>query len=72
MTVAEIPRRRTIAEVLKTYQDRIYSSQWRVPDNIYPQALSDLQTWVEQRFESTDAQIESQYTVTLTATYDWS
>jgi len=71
VTIAEIPRTKPLGEVLQAYQDRIYSNMWRVPDDIYPSALGDLRTWAMERFESLEVEIESRYTVTLTAAHGW-
>lgn len=69
--VAQISQTRSLAETLQTYQHRIYSNLWRVPDNIYPQALSDLQNWAAQQFQSLEVKIESRRSVRLTAAYNW-
>lgn len=71
VTVAEIPRSPTVAAVLQTYQERICSRLWRVPDDIYPQALRDLQTWAEQQFGSLTTPIDLCDVVTLTAARGW-
>lgn len=71
VTVAEVDRSRTVAEILQTYCDRIYSNLWRVPDDIYPQALAGLQEWVQQHFPDRNQTIVSGYEVTLTAAHGW-
>lgn len=70
--VAKIRHSRTPAEALQSYQKRIYSNLWRVPDEIYPRALTDLQTWVQQQFPDPAVELNAEYEVTLTAAYSWS
>jgi ubiquinone/menaquinone biosynthesis C-methylase UbiE len=71
VTIAEIPRTKPLREVLQAYEDRIYSNMWRVPDDIYPSAFVDLQTWAMEQFKSLEVEIESRYSVTLTAASGW-
>jgi hypothetical protein len=53
------------------YRDRIYSNMWRVPDDIYPQALADLESWAEQAFPDLNAPMTSRDYISLTAAYSW-
>ncbi|MBD1914711.1 MULTISPECIES: class I SAM-dependent methyltransferase [Cyanophyceae] len=69
--VAELSRESTVDSLMRVYRDRIYSNMWRVPDNIYPQALADLEDWAVQEFPDPNQPITSQDTITLTAAYHW-
>lgn len=71
VTVAEVSRTRTLAEVLQAYCDRIYSNFWQIPDSIFNVALADLLTWASETYPSQDMQIESSYSLILTAVYHW-
>ncbi|HEY9880494.1 MAG TPA: class I SAM-dependent methyltransferase [Leptolyngbyaceae cyanobacterium] len=71
VTVAEVKHTRTLAEVLQAYCDRIYSSFWQIPDEIFNAALQDLLTWANDTFSSQEIQIESSYSLILTAAYQW-
>jgi hypothetical protein len=53
------------------YRDRIYSNMWRVPDDIYPQALADLESWAEQEFPNMGHELTSRQEISLTAAYGW-
>ncbi|MEB3358316.1 MAG: class I SAM-dependent methyltransferase [Synechococcales bacterium] len=65
--IATETRRRTVADLLQTYRDRIYSSLWRIPDDIFYQALPELEAWVADTFPDPTVEIESSYALTLTA-----
>lgn len=65
--VAEVTRNRTLAEVLQAYCDRIYSSFWQIPDDLFNQALADLKHRVAATFPSLETTVESSYALTLTA-----
>ncbi|HEY9763083.1 MAG TPA: class I SAM-dependent methyltransferase [Trichocoleus sp.] len=71
VVVAEVRHTRTLAEVLQAYCDRIYSSFWQIPDAVFNAALEDLLTWASATFPSQDVQIESSYSLILTAAYHW-
>ncbi|MGF1498332.1 MAG: class I SAM-dependent methyltransferase [Elainellaceae cyanobacterium] len=60
-------RRQTVAERLQTYRDRIYSSLWRIPDDIFHQALPELEAWVTEAFPDPSLEIESSYAISMTA-----
>ena len=69
VVVAELSRESTVGSLMQAYRDRIYSHMWRVPDDIYPQALADLETWAAQAFPDPNVPITSQDNITLTAAY---
>lgn len=71
VVVADLSRESTVGSLMRAYRDRIYSNMWRVPDDIYPQALADLETWVAQEFPNPNQPITSQDNITLTAAYHW-
>lgn len=69
--VAELSRESTVDSLMGSYRDRIYSNMWRVPNDIYPQALADLEDWAAQEFPDPNQPVTSQDTITLTAAYHW-
>ncbi|MBW4462142.1 MAG: class I SAM-dependent methyltransferase [Nodosilinea sp. WJT8-NPBG4] len=69
--VAELSRESTVDSLMRAYRDRVYSNMWRVPNDIYPQALADLEDWVAQEFPDPNQPVTSQDTITLTAAYHW-
>ncbi|MBD2110863.1 MULTISPECIES: class I SAM-dependent methyltransferase [Cyanophyceae] len=69
--VSELSRESTVDSLMRAYRDRIYSNMWRVPNNIYPRALADLEAWTAQEFSDPDVLMTSQDTITLTAAYYW-
>lgn len=71
VVVADLSRESTVDSLMRAYRDRIYSNMWRVPDDIYHQALADLEAWAEQAFPNPDVPVTSQDNITLTAAYDW-
>lgn len=42
----------TVGELLDRYQNKLYSSCWQVPDDIFPGAIQDLRQWCQQRYDS--------------------
>ncbi|MBW4462459.1 MAG: class I SAM-dependent methyltransferase [Nodosilinea sp. WJT8-NPBG4] len=71
VAVADLSRESTVDSLMRAYRDRIYSNMWRVPNDIYPQALADLEDWAAQEFPNTDVPMTSQDNITLTAAYHW-
>jgi ubiquinone/menaquinone biosynthesis C-methylase UbiE len=71
VVVADLSRESTVDSLMRAYRDRIYSNMWRVPDNIYPQALADLEEWVAQEFPDPGVPMTSQDMIKLTAAYGW-
>ena len=71
VVVAELSRESTVDSLMKAYRGRIYSHMWRVPDDIYHQALADLEAWAAGEFPDPSLTITSQDTIDLTAAYHW-
>jgi ubiquinone/menaquinone biosynthesis C-methylase UbiE len=71
VVVAKWSRERTVERILQTYRDRIYSNMWRVPDDIYPRALADLEAWAVEEFPDPNLPMTAQDTITITAAYRW-
>lgn len=71
VAVAELSRESTVDSLMRAYRDRIYSNMWRVPDDIYHQALTDLEDWAAREFSDPNLPLTSQDTITLTAAYHW-
>jgi SAM-dependent methyltransferase len=71
VVVADLSRESTVDSLMGAYRGRIYSHMWRVPDDIYPQALAELEAWVAQEFPDPDMPMTSQDMITLTAAYGW-
>lgn len=53
------------------YRGRLYSNMWRVPDDIYHRALSELETWAAEVFPDPNQAMISQDIISLTAAYHW-
>ncbi len=71
VVIAEQTRESTVDSLMRAYRDRIYSHMWRVPDDVYPQALADLEAWAKQEFSDPDVLMTSQDNISLTAAYHW-
>ncbi|MGG6242841.1 class I SAM-dependent methyltransferase [Nodosilinea sp. AN01ver1] len=71
VVVADLSRESTVDSLMRAYRDRIYSNMWRVPDDIYPRALADLEAWAAQEFPDPNQPIASQDNISLTAAYHW-
>jgi hypothetical protein len=71
VVVADLSRESTVDSLMGAYRDRIYSNMWRVPDDIYPQALADLESWAVGEFSDQNQPMTSQDNITLTAAYHW-
>lgn len=50
VVVADLSRESIVDSLMRAYRDRIYSNMWRVPNDIYPRALADLEAWVAGEF----------------------
>lgn len=71
VVVAELSHESTVDSLMRAYRDRIYSHMWRVPDDIYHQALADLEAWAAGEFSDPNLPIASQDNISLTAAYHW-
>ena len=71
VVVADLSRESTVDSLMGAYRGRIYSHMWRVPDDIYPQALADLETWAAGEFPDPNQAMTSQDVIRLTAAYYW-
>ncbi|NJR66032.1 MAG: hypothetical protein HC772_13075 [Leptolyngbyaceae cyanobacterium CRU_2_3] len=58
---------RTVGQFLKLYEQKAYSLCWKVPDDIYPQAIQDLKEWCQATYQSEDHILlsESQFEITV-------
>lgn len=71
MVVADLFRQSTVDRLMGTYRGRTYSNMWRVPDDIYHLALSELETWAAEVFPDPNQAMISQDIISLTAAYHW-
>jgi SAM-dependent methyltransferase len=71
VVVADLSRESTVDSLMAAYRGRIYSHMWRVPDDIYPQALADLEAWAVEVYPDSSQVVTSQDNITLTAAYGW-
>lgn len=69
--VADLSRESTVDSLMRAYRDRIYSNMWRVPDDIYYQALADLEAWANGEFPDPNVPMTSRDYILLTAAYNW-
>ncbi|MDF5732494.1 MAG: class I SAM-dependent methyltransferase [Rhizonema sp. PD38] len=61
----------TVGELLKRYENRIYSASWYIPEEIFPSAIQDLQEWSKQHFGSLDYDLSHEDQFKLTVVRDW-
>lgn len=71
VVVADLSRESTVDSLMGAYRGRIYSHMWRVPDDIYHQALANLEAWAAEAFPEPSQVITSQDNITLTVAYGW-
>ena len=62
---------RTVGELLYTYQGRFFSSSWQIPDNIFSQAIQELEDWALRTYESRETVIYSNNRFELTVARHW-
>lgn len=60
-------RQLQIANHLQAYRDRIYSNLWRIPDDVFYQALSELETWIADSYPDPNFTIESSSPISISA-----
>ncbi|WP_407890497.1 class I SAM-dependent methyltransferase [Scytonema sp. NUACC26] len=61
----------TVGELLKCYENRIYSASWYIPEDIFPRAIQDLQEWTKQRFGSLDFDLSHEARSKFTVVRNW-
>ena len=47
----------TVGELLDRYENRVYSSCWQVPNEIFPSAIKNLREWCQQHYGSLEADL---------------
>ena len=60
-------RQHTIANYLQAYRDRIYSNLWRIPDDVFHQALLELAAWIADTYPDPNVTIESSSPISISA-----
>lgn len=62
----------TVGDLLKRYENRIFSAAWYIPDDIFPRAFQDLREWSLQHFGSLEYDLSYEAKFKLTIIRDWS
>lgn len=65
--IARETRQRTVSEHLQHYRNRIYSNLWRIPDDIFHQALPELEAWATDTYPDPTVSLELISPVTISA-----
>lgn len=61
----------TAGEMLNRYENRIYSSSWQVPDDIFFPAIRDLREWAGQHYGSLDTDLSHETSFKLIVVRNW-
>jgi ubiquinone/menaquinone biosynthesis C-methylase UbiE len=61
----------TVGELLKRYENRIYSASWYIPEDIFPRAIQDLREWSKQRFGSLEYDLSHEFKIKFTVVRNW-
>jgi SAM-dependent methyltransferase len=54
VTAAQWQSERTMGELLAIYEEKMYSSSWQIPENIFSIAIQELKEWSREYYESED------------------
>ncbi len=72
VTVAEWRAEQTVGELLELYSERVYSSSWRIPDEVFSTAIVELRAWAGRHYESEDVALPSDRRFELVVARHWS
>lgn len=61
----------TVGELLSRYQQRLHSSCWQIPDEIFSQAIAQLTTWCECFFDAWNTDLSYTNPFKLVVVRDW-
>lgn len=61
----------TVEEALGRYAERLYSTEWRLPDALFEAALGGLRSWAFGRYPSPDTVLNDAVTFEVTAARGW-
>ncbi len=67
VTAAQWTIRRTVREVLGMYEERVWSSSWRIPNEVFGPAIEELRAWCGARYPSDSIELssESRFEITI-------
>lgn len=71
ITPAQWQVKQTVKNLLESYQNRIYSPCWQVPDDVFENAIDRLTNWCYQHFESIDLDVSYQAEFRFVAVRGW-
>ncbi|MBW4692646.1 MAG: class I SAM-dependent methyltransferase [Lyngbya sp. HA4199-MV5] len=72
IVAAEWRIEQTIGELLHRYQNRMYSSSWQIPNDIFAAAIQTLTAWCEQHYPSLDLDVSHNARFKLAIARQWS
>lgn len=61
----------TVGKLLNQYENKIYSSCWQVPDDIFSRAILDLREWCQQHYDSLDYDLSHEAKFKLVVVRNW-
>jgi ubiquinone/menaquinone biosynthesis C-methylase UbiE len=61
----------TVGEVLERYANRTHSSDWRIPDEVFGDAIRDLREWADEGYPSAETPLADEITLSLTVARGW-
>lgn len=61
----------TVGSLLSHYQNRLYSSCWQIPDDIFTRAIEDLNRWCQQHYQSLQFDLSHMAQFKMVVVRDW-
>jgi len=61
----------TVGEVLGSYANRTHSPDWRVPEEVFGNAMEELRAWAAERYPSEETPLVDEITMEITAANRW-
>lgn len=62
----------TVEDTLGRYADRLYSTEWRLPDALFEVPLGELRSWAADQYPSPKTMLDDAVSFEITAAHGWS
>ncbi len=72
ITAAQWRDEQTVGELVRLYAERVYSSTWLIPDEVFSTAIVELREWAGRHYESEDVPLPSDRRFELAVARHWS
>ncbi|MGQ4646364.1 methyltransferase domain-containing protein [Lyngbya aestuarii] len=71
VTAAQWQSERTVGELLTIYEEKMHSSSWQIPEDIFSVAIKELKEWALQYYKSEEVALSADAKFELTVARNW-